>query len=73
MSEIEDELLMLMRNLFRSAFGNRFYRVVIMGFRNHKTGMVIQSAVLMGNLYFSYIQNIHIQKINPFITFKNRS
>ena len=58
MSEIEDELLMLMRNLFRSAFGNRFYRVVIMGFRNHKTGMVIQSAVLVGNLYFSYIQNI---------------
>ena len=48
MLEIEDEILMLMRNLFRKAFGNRFYRVVIMGFRNHQTGMVIQSAVLVG-------------------------
>ena len=58
MLEIEDEILMLMRNLFRRAFGNRFYRVVIMGFRNHKTGMVIQSAVLVGNIFI-------IQKILP--------
>ena len=53
MLEFEDETLTLMRNLFRRAFGNRFYRVVIMGFRNHKTGIVIQTAVLVGNLYHS--------------------
>ena len=51
MLEIEDEILMLMRNLFRRVFGNRFYRFVIMGFRNHKTGMVIQSSVLVGNIF----------------------
>ena len=50
MMEIEDEMLMLVRTLFRRAFGNRFYRVVIMGFRNHRTGMVIESAVLVGKL-----------------------
>ena len=53
MLEFEDETLTLMRNLFRRAFGNRFYRVVFMGFRNHKTGIVIQSAVLVGNLSHS--------------------
>ena len=59
MMEIEDEMLMLVRTLFRRAFGNRFYRVVIMGFRNHRTGMVIESAVLVGKLLslIIYTQN----------------
>ena len=51
MLEIEDEILMLMRTIFKRAFGNRFYRVVITRFSNHKKGIVIQSAVLVGKLH----------------------
>ena len=58
MLEMEDEILMLMRTIFRRAFGNRFYRVVHIGFSNHKKGMVIQMAVLVGNPY-----NLHVLRV----------
>ena len=60
MLEIEDEILMLMRTIFKRAFGNRFYRVVIIRYSNHKKGIVIQSAVLVGKLHI--LINLQVRK-----------